>query len=1015
MIHESKLNDRSINSPLVERHFREVSMKQNSSQHNNAALRTALSLLLALAAVLAFSLSSFASSSGKSGAAAVTAATQTGPEAKPNRESSQKPTVTTGNHVRIRRPPPVVIPGAGSVNLTGTAWRGPDFDDNLTRTFEFLPGGNLKMTGQDGTVYYGTWSMTGANRFHIDINGYTREGTIAGNVINGTGLVSGRPFTWRATRISGAGGGGTTAASVEGSTWDWRDSNDHGYVYEYLPGGSLRATDTRNGQVITNCRWSQQGTTVTMTFEAGAREQGAVSGSQMGGTGQSGPGGEQYTWTANKITDTVNRGTADSLEGTAWRGPDHDDDLTRTFEFLSGGNLKMTGQDGTVYNGQWRQSGNLFHIDINGYTREGLIIGRHIKGSGFVSGRPFSWDADYLGRASGGGVGGGVGSGGTTTGTLLGTRWRGPDFDDNLVRTYDFNPGGDLKMVGQDGTEYHGTWSQVGNRLHIDINGYTREGVVNGNTIEGTGVVQGRPFTWRATRLDSGGGGGGGGNPSGGSLTNTAWRGPDYDDNIVRTFEFLPGGDLRLTNPDGTVYHGQWTQTGSRFHIEINSYTRDGVVNGDVIEGTGIVQGRPFTWRATRLGSGIGVGGGTQAGSIVGTTWRGPDYDDNLVRTFEFQSGGSLRMTGQDGTVYNGTWSQSGNRIHIDINGYTREATIQGNHLDGTGMVQGRPFTWSAERVGSAASLVGTRWRGPDFDDNLVRTYEFRPGGALRMIGQDGTSYNGTWTQNGNALHIDINGYTREGVINGNTIEGTGLVQGRPFTWRATRLSGSGGGGGGVSSIQSGNIVDAVWHSPVSNGDNLIGTSVSLTGGSLPMMAQAGSLVGTRWRGPDYDDNLVRTYDFLSGGNLRMTGQDGTVYHGTWWQRGNRIHIDINDYTRDATIQGNHLDGTGVVQGRRFSWSAERVVSTPSMVGTRWRGPDYDDNLVRTYNFLARGRLRMVGQDGTVYFGTWTQSGNRIHIDINNYTREATIQGNHLEGTGVVQGRPFTWSATRIN
>src|SRR5205085_3364136 len=348
------------------------------SQQTNAALRTALGLLLVLAAVLAFSLPSFASSSGKSGAA-VRAATQTGPEAKPNRESGQKPTITTGNHVRIRRPPPVVTSGVGSVNLIGTAWRGPDFDDNLTRTFEFLPGGNLKMTGQDGTVYYGTWSMTGANRFHIDINDYTREGTVVGNIINGTGLVQGRPFTWRATRITSPGGGtgAAVAASVEGTTWDWRDSNDHGYVYEFLPGGQLRATDTRSGQVITNSRWSQQGATVTMMFDAGAREQGAVSGSQMGGTGQSGAGSDQYTWTANKITDAVNRSTAESLEGTSWRGPDHDDNLTRTFEFLSGGDLKMTGQDGTVYHGRWRQSGNLFHIDINDYTREGMIIGRH--------------------------------------------------------------------------------------------------------------------------------------------------------------------------------------------------------------------------------------------------------------------------------------------------------------------------------------------------------------------------------------------------------------------------------------------------------------------------------------------------------------------------------------------------------------------------------------------------------------------------------------------------------------
>ncbi len=193
----------------------------------------------------------------------------------------------------------------------------------------------------------------------------------------------------------------------------------------------------------------------------------------------------------------------------------------------------------------------------------------------------------------------------------------------------------------------------------------------------------------------------------------------------------------------------------------------------------------------------------TNADDLLSTKWSGPDNDDNKTRTYEFLSGGDLRMTGEDGTVYCGSWTQNGKSLHIDINGYTREGTVQGQRIEGTGLVQGRPFKWyavkSAESAtgsctasnssssSSSTSLLNTRWRGPDSDDHLYRTYEFNSGGDLKMTGQDGTVYHGTWTQSGSALHIDINGYTREGVIVGSRINGSGVVQGRNFTWYADR------------------------------------------------------------------------------------------------------------------------------------------------------------------------------------------------------------------------------------
>ncbi|HMF55419.1 MAG TPA: hypothetical protein VK619_03590 [Pyrinomonadaceae bacterium] len=208
-----------------------------------------------------------------------------------------------------------------------------------------------------------------------------------------------------------------------------------------------------------------------------------------------------------------------------------------------------------------------------------------------------------------------------------------------------------------------------------------------------------------------------------------------------------------------------------------------------------------------------------------------------------------------------------------------------------------------------------------------------------------------------------------------------------------------------------------------SNSGGLSNSSNSGTSSRSP--ANSDDLLGTKWSGPDNDDNKTRTYEFLSGGDVKMTGEDGTVYHGQWTQTGKTLHIDINGYTREGDIQGQRIEGTGIVQGRPFKWyavkssesasssSSSSSSSTVNLLGTSWRGPDSDDHLNRTYDFLQGGDLKMTGQDGTVYHGTWTQSGSSLHIDINGYTREGTIVGNRINGSGVVQGRNFTWYATR--
>jgi len=94
-----------------------------------------------------------------------------------------------------------------------------------------------------------------------------------------------------------------------------------------------------------------------------------------------------------------------------------------------------------------------------------------------------------------------------------------------LVETFEFLPSGQLQMTLHDGTvQSGGRWSQSGNRIHIEVGGDFRDGVVNDNVIEGARRFKGHVYPWHFTRDDSGG------TRAGGSLENTRWKGPDYDE-----------------------------------------------------------------------------------------------------------------------------------------------------------------------------------------------------------------------------------------------------------------------------------------------------------------------------------------------------------------------------------------------------------------------------------------------------------------------------------------------------
>jgi len=90
----------------------------------------------------------------------------------------------------------------------------------------------------------------------------------------------------------------------------------------------------------------------------------------------------------------------------------------------------------------------------------------------------------------------------------------------------------------------------------------------------------------------------------------------------------------------------------------------------------------------------------SNAPSIAGTTWTGPDTHGRHY-VYEFLADGTLHYTYETGSFTDGTWKQDGDSIYMSINNKYSErlGRITGTHMEGNAWnVKGEKWTWVADR-----------------------------------------------------------------------------------------------------------------------------------------------------------------------------------------------------------------------------------------------------------------------------------------------------------------------------
>ena len=92
----------------------------------------------------------------------------------------------------------------------------------------------------------------------------------------------------------------STNGTLEGTTWEEKESNGSRFTYRFGSGGILRYTSD-SGQDYSNATWSLQGDGIAIEFNGGyAKMQGRLSGSHMEGSA-SNVNGLSWAWTAQRV------------------------------------------------------------------------------------------------------------------------------------------------------------------------------------------------------------------------------------------------------------------------------------------------------------------------------------------------------------------------------------------------------------------------------------------------------------------------------------------------------------------------------------------------------------------------------------------------------------------------------------------------------------------------------------------------------------------------------------------
>src|SRR5262249_30084778 len=126
---------------------------------------------------------------------------------------------------------------------------------------------------------------------------------------------------------------------------------------------------------------------------------------------------------------------------------------------------------------------------------------------------------------------------------------------------------------------------------------------------------------------------------------------------------------------------------------------------------------------------------------------------------------------------YNGTWTQDGNNITIsmpDIN-TTYTGTVSGGTVTGQGKDnQNGAWNFTVKRM---KSLANSTWEGQETLAGFGKlTLSYASGRAVSTTHAQSDTYNGTWTQHGKNITIDVPDIntTYTGTLDGVTVAGQG-------------------------------------------------------------------------------------------------------------------------------------------------------------------------------------------------------------------------------------------------
>jgi len=306
------------------------------------------------------------------------------------------------------RNPPSPPSTTGSIpNVSGTTWVGTDSDGDYYE-YTFRPDGALYYKSPSGFWTNGTWKQDG-NSIYMETNKKYSEyqGTITGTHMEGRAWnVVNKHWTWVAdlqnappsSSISGV-------PSVSGTTWSGADSLDNHYDYEFRPDGSLRYSYETGS--FTDGTWRQDGDSIYMSMNNKYSERlGRITGTHMEGNAWN-VVNKHWTWGADlRIPASASvpayTGNVVSLDGTTWivAETNGDNDI---FNFLPGGTLSYSYQNGSYTNGTWKQDGDSVYIEMNHKYVEyhGKISGSHIDGTASnVKGHHWTWTADMRSSAT---------------------------------------------------------------------------------------------------------------------------------------------------------------------------------------------------------------------------------------------------------------------------------------------------------------------------------------------------------------------------------------------------------------------------------------------------------------------------------------------------------------------------------------------------------------------------------------------------------------------------------------